>query len=889
VERILHYFSVAKTFQFGVPGSNEVEGSGTLVAHQTFRSGLTVLGDDSEFVYYAFQYYLPRQSAPGYFVGVLRISKDLLLRPENLGEWFDGLHPLGFLKHDENGWYWSRDINRHIQILTPAGRIRRLNWAQSDPNEKHYLTSATDMGPNDFDMGAASIMPCMIFGRNDSSNGRVYGQVVEDGDDTIIYLHVGDQTGGNATNQTQARSMVPPSTNNYSLSESNRKAFIVDSNNNPAYNRDYGQMYNPKIYRLKVSKSRVYTGWMYLLPPDPNSGKRYVQFDFANPFDGSLECLNDDTYYELTYHPDVLASETVNGETKFYLDPQNPNHATQWSNERWGYWYRHDTTNSGNLVGIRHGGNTSFKVARFSKIDTPRARLYTHVFAVNYKINTTNNAPYPDFRDIRSGWVEWDVPGFLWDNLGIPTNFGKTFVIDPFKKGEKDRLLVAIQVAFPTVLTPSVSSSHDQPRSLYPSSTDATSISTTWCTVLFDVRRETVGDKPVWKWYALFPNGLLYFSTPFYRSGLPNLPSGTTRFASNIILSPQEYADTVCYNWLEQNNFKVKVNPSHVSIGNGAVDMLGRYRLANNENYNAVSFVDSFYGYLPFTLRESRSPSLTTGSYRTIETPSGTIREIDVYMGSATTYTSWESRAMFAPHLFNTMPSPLAFRILGNLSTSTDSNEVAERIRRLGEALFKTRDFKPNGYYHTLARNLSIHSREKIRQMINPMGAVIRFTIKDVPEYNLLGSNSTVSYMPIDPVGTPSQNRVSILDNFRIVLEHSAPSFWRSFLVHYTNGVLIAAYPERIGYPTTPYQNHLFMSVNRGESWVAIKIPFIYNGFTAVDVHPQTFDFIICAQAYPMVFRSVGYREFVRRLLSNSTGLDKLPLRRYELAGRKRL
>jgi hypothetical protein len=79
------------------------------------------------------------------------------------------------------------------------------------------------------------------------------------------------------------------------------------------------------------------------------------------------------------------------------------------------------------------------------------------------------------------------------------------------------------------------------------------------------------------------------------------------------------------------------------------------------------------------------------------------------------------------------------------------------------------------------------------------------------------------------------------------------------------------------------------MSVNRGESWVAIKIPFIYNGFTAVDVHPQTFDFIICAQAYPMVFRSVGYREFVRRLLINSTGLDKLPLRRYELAGRKRL
>jgi hypothetical protein len=223
-----------------------------------------VLGEDSDFVYYAFQYYLPKyQILHGYFVGVLRISKDLLLRPESLGEWFDGIHPLGFIKHDATGWYWSRDINRHIQILTPVGRIRRLNWAQSDPNAPHYLSSSTDMDPNDFDMGAASIMPCMIFGRNDSSHGRVYGQVVEDGDDTIIYLHVGDQTAVNATNQTHAQSMVAPTTNNYSLTESNRKAFMVDGNNNPAYNQSYGQMFNPKIYRLKVSKSRVYTGWMY--------------------------------------------------------------------------------------------------------------------------------------------------------------------------------------------------------------------------------------------------------------------------------------------------------------------------------------------------------------------------------------------------------------------------------------------------------------------------------------------------------------------------------------------------------------------------------------------------------------------------------------------------
>jgi hypothetical protein len=203
------------------------------------------------------------------------------------------------------------------------------------------------------------------------------------------------------------------------------------------------------------------------------------------------------------------------------------------------------------------------------------------------------------------------------------------------------------------------------------------------------------------------------------------------------------------------------------------VDLLGRYRLENNQNYNAVSFVGYPQSYLPFTLQFARSPSLTTGSYRTIETPVGTIREIDAYMGSATTRPSWESIAMFTSHFFNTMPSPLAFRILGNLSTSTNSNEVAERIRRLGEALFKTRDFKPNGYYHTLARNLSIHNREKIRHMLSPIGSVIRFTIKDIPEYNLLGSNSTISYMPIDPVSTPTPNRVSILDNFRIVLELS--------------------------------------------------------------------------------------------------------------------
>jgi hypothetical protein len=882
VERLLHWFSVAKTHN----SNREVEGSNTEIAYQTFRSGLTVLGDDSEFVYYAFQYYLPRnQPSNGYFVGVLRISKELLLRPESLGDWFDGLHPLGFLKHDEGGWYWSRDINKHIQILTPVGRIRRLDWAQSDPNAKHYLPSPTDMGPNDFDMGAASIMPCMIFGRNDSSIGYVYGQVVEDGDDTIIYLHVGNQTDGHATNQTQAQNMVAPSTNNYSFAQSNRKAFIVDNNNNPVYDRDYGQMYNPKIYRLKVSRSRVYTGWMYTLPPHPDSGRRYIQFDFANPFDGSLECLNDDTYYELTYHPDVLHSETVEGETKFYLDPNNnPHHLTRWSNERWGYWYRHDNTNNANLIGIRHGGDTSFRIARFSKIDTPRARLYTHVFAVHYKVNNSNNQPYPDFSDIRQGWVEWDVPGFLWDNLGGCTNFGRSFVVDPFNKGEKNRLLVSAQIAFPTGMNVRVTSS--DPLGLYPTGT--TSI--TWCTVLFDVRREIVDGKPVWKWYALFPNGLLYFSAPFYRSNLPNLPSGTQRFEINMTLSPQQYADTVCYNWLEENDFKIKVNPSPINIGTGAVDLMGRYRLGNSGNYSAVSFVSFPYGYLPFTLRRtSRSPSLTIEAPREVETPAGTMKEIGVYMGSSSDDLSLESIWMFNTTSFNVMPSPLAFRILGNLSTTTDANSVAERIRILGEALFSTRDFKPNGYYHTLAKYLSTHNSNTLRQMLNPMGAVIRFTIKDVPEYNLLRNSSPVNYIPIDPVRTPSSNRISILDNFRIILEHSIPTFWQGVLVHYTNGVLFAAYPIRSGEPIAPYQNHLFMSVNRGESWVAVKIPFISNGFTALDIHPQTFDFIICGSAYPMVFRSVGYREFVRRLMRSSGGFDKLPLRRYELAGRKRL
>jgi hypothetical protein len=894
VKRILHYFSVAKTHNNDI----NVEGSNTAIAYQTFRSGLSVLGDDSEYVYYAFQYYLPRNSAPGYFVGVLRISKDLLLRPESLGEWFDGLHPLGFLKHDANRWYWSRDINRHIQILTPAGRIRKIDWAQSNPNDPHYLPSATDMGPENFDMGAASIMPCMIFGRNDSSNGYVYGQVVEDGDDTIIYLHVGDQIGGNATNEAQAQSMVAPSTNNYSLAQSNRKAFMVDQNNNPAYNQDYGQMYNPKIYRLKVSKSRVYTGWMYLLPPDSNN-RRYVQFDFANPFDGSLECLNDDTYYELTYHPDVLASEIVDGETKFYLDPSNPNHLNRWydpnnPNERWGYWLRHanqnnaNDPNNANLRGIRNNGDTGFYVARFSKINTPRARLYTHIFAVNYKVNNSNNQPYPDFSDIRRGWVEWDVPGFLWDNLGSLSNFGRTFVVDPFNKGEKNRLLVSIQVAFPTAMVVSISSS--DARGLYPKSTDASSISRTWCTVLFDVRREIVDNKPVWKWYALFPNGLLYFSAPFYKSGLPNLPIGTTRFQSNNILNPQEYADTVCYNWLEQNNFKIKVNPSFVNIGDGFVDLLGRYKLNNSDNYNAVSFVSYPYGYLPFTLRTaSRTPCLTTSSPRDVETTAGTIKEIDVYVGSSSFNISLESVWMFnTTSSFNVMPSPLAFRIMGNLNTYTDSNSVAEKIRALGDALFKTRDFKPNGYYDTLAKNWSLHNIEAMRQIINPIGAIVRFTIKDIPEYNMIGSGSPVSYIPIDPVNTPSSDRVSILDNFRIVLENSKIEDDKGILVHYTKGVLFAAYPRNNYHPSALYQNHLFMSVNRGESWVAVKIPFLSHGFSALDVHPQTFDFIICGGAYPMVFRSVGYREFVRRLMRGSEGLDKLPLRRYELAGRKR-
>jgi hypothetical protein len=728
------------------------------------------------------------------------------------------------------------------------------------------------------------------------------GQVFEDEDDTIIYLHVGEQHGGNALTENDAKSMVAPSTNNYSLAESNRKAFMVDGNNNPTYSQSYGQMYNHKIYRLKVSKSRVYTGWMYLLPPDPDFGRRYVQFDFANPFDGSLECLNDDTYYELTYHPDVLASETVGGVTKFYLDPNNSNHPTRWSTERWGYWYKHanpDNTsdpNNANLAGIRYNSTTrsdeltkradgsGFYVAKFSKINTPRARLYTHVFAVNYKVKATDNTTYPDFSDIRRGWVEWDVPGFLWDNLGGPSNFGRTFVVDPFNKGEKDRLLVLTQVVFPPD-NMNISVSSSQELGLYPKTTSSTS--TARCTILFDVRRETVAGKPVWKWYALFPNGLLYFSAPFYKSGLPNLPNA--RFESNMTLNPQEYADTVCYNWLEQNNFKVKVKPSSVNIGVGAADLLGRYKRSSTDNYNAVSFVDSPYGYLPFTLRTiNRSPCLAIGSSRDVETPAGTMKEIDVYIGSSSSDDlSLESMWMFNTSSFNVMPSPLAFRILGNLSTQTDENSVAERIRLLGDALFSTRDFKPNGYYHTLAINRSIHNTTTLRQMLNPMGAIIRLTIKDVPEYNLLGSNSPVSYIPIDPVNTPSPSRVSVLDNFRIVLENSRVIHYKSILVHYAKDVLFVAYPMREDNPSALYQNHLFMSVNRGESWVAVKIPFVSHGFTALDVHPQTFDFIICAQAYPMVFRSVGYREFVRRL-RNIGSSNGLPLRRYELAGRKR-
>jgi len=162
----------------------------------------------------------------------------------------------------------------------------------------------------------------------------------------------------------------------------------------------------------------------------------------------------------------------------------------------------------------------------------------------------------------------------------------------------------------------------------------------------------------------------------------------------------------------------------------------------------------------------------------------------------------------------------------------------------------------------------------------------VRFTIKDVSEYNMIGTNSPVSYIPIDPINTASESQISILDDFKIVLEHSLTNFWRGVLVHYSRGILFAAYPIRADNPMTLYQNHLFMSTNGGETWVAVKIPFIS---TALDVHPQTFDFIICGSAYPMVFRSVGYREFVRRLLINSTGIDKLPLRRYELAGRKRI
>jgi hypothetical protein len=899
VERILLQFSRAKTFSFIYDTS--VEGSNTSISYTTFRSGLSVLGDDSEYVYYAFQYYLPKnQPQNGYFVGVLRISKDLLLRPESLGEWFDGLHPLGFLKHDGNRWYWSRDINRHIQILTPVGRIRRLNWAQPDPNAPHYLASADDMGPDDFDMGAASIMPCMIFGRNDSSHGRVYGQVVEDGDDTIIYLYVGSEIGGNATNQTHAQSMVAPTTNNYSLAQSNRKAFMVDGNNNIAYNQSYGQMFNPKIYRLKVSKSRIYTGYMY--PLHPTNNRQYIQFDFVNPFDGSLECLNDDTYYELTYHPDVLSSEVVGEETKFYIESNNIDQLTLWSNHRWGYWYRHanqinaNDPNNANLVGIRYNpdtrsdeptkraDNSVFYVARFSKINTPRARLYTHVFAVRYKVNSSNNAPYPDFNDIRSGWVEWDVPGFLWDNLGGITNLGRPFVVDPFKKGEKNRLLISAAIAFPHS-TPNPAISNNEPLGLY--STSATDI--TWRTILFDVRREIVGGTPVWKWYALFPGGLLYFTTPFYKPGLPNLPSGTTRFESGRTLYPDQYADTVCYDILERDGFKVKVNPSPISIGDGSVDLLGRYRVSTSGNYEAVSFIN-FAGlpYLPFVLTLNRAPGLAVGKLRN-STTHPSLKEIDVYVGYSSFTLPIDVACMFGvQNSFHVMPSPLVFRLLGNLTTSSSYNDnITNNIRSLGSKLFATRDFKPNGYYHTLASRDHRFHVNKQRFLLCPANPIVRITIKDVPEYNLLGGTSSTNYIPIDPVNTPSTNRISILDDFRIVLENTSVDAFDGVLVHCTKDILFAAYPTKDFEPNTPYNNHLFVSVNRGENWVAIKIPFITNGFSNLDIHPKTFDFIICGQAYPMVFRSVGYREFVRRL-RNIRSSDRLPLRRYELAGRKR-
>jgi hypothetical protein len=280
---------------------------------------------------------------------------------------------------------------------------------------------------------------------------------------------------------------------------------------------------------------------------------------------------------------------------------------------------------------------------------------------------------------------------------------------------------------------------------------------------------------------------------------------------------------------------------------------------------------------------------LAIGRSHDVETPTGTLKEIDAYVGSSSQDAPLEAMWMFnTPTSFNTMPSPLAFRILGNLSTNTHPDQVAEIIRLLGEALFLTRDFKPNGYYHTLVRNRSSHHTEMIRNTLNPINPIIRFTIKDVPEYNLLGGISPVNYIPIDPVNTSSSNRISVLDNFKIVLENSRSISWKSVLVHYANGVLFAAYPKKENNPSTLYQNHLLMSANRGESWVAVKIPFISHGFAEIDVHPQTFDFIICGGAYPMVFRSVGYREFVRRLLSSSANLDKLPLRRYELAGRKR-
>jgi hypothetical protein len=109
------------------------------------------------------------------------------------------------------------------------------------------------------------------------------------------------------------------------------------------------------------------------------------------------------------------------------------------------------------------------------------------------------------------------------------------------------------------------------------------------------------------------------------------------------------------------------------------------------------------------TFNRPRSPALAIGSHRDVETPSGTLKEIDVYMGSPSFEFILGIVWMFrTANSFHVMPSPLAFRILGNLNTNTDNNSIAERIRRLGDALFSTRDFKPNGYYHTLSKK-SIH------------------------------------------------------------------------------------------------------------------------------------------------------------------------------------